>query len=252
MWCSRCSFTKHYKIGKVVDPTSGERLRLWKCARCGHQQTDPPPFIRSQPHELYFDIETSPNLAFLWSLSVPSKHVNPDMIIRDWYVISWAASWVGEKEVFSGCVTPKDAKNWDDSKILKPLWELLDTADIVIGHNAKRFDIRAVNTRFELHGFGVPRQYKVLDTLTLARRYFKFESNKLEFISKRMGFLPKHEMEFADWVRCTEGDKKTLDKMARYNIGDVKEGKKIYERMKQWVVPFPRRPRDGYKEPVLK
>jgi predicted RecB family nuclease len=250
MWCDRCYFTKLYKVGNVTDEL-GNKLRVWKCGRCGHQQTDPPPFIRSQPKELYLDIETSPNMAFLWSLRVPSGYVNSDMIVKDWFVISWAASWTDSKEVFSGIVSKREAKRWDDSKILKPLWALIDSADIVIGHNSDKFDLKKLNTRFLLHDYGVPRKYRTVDTLKVARKSFAFESNKLDYLNSKLGNLPKHEMELADWMRiCLDGDQKTLDKMVRYNRGDVVEGKKLYARLRDWVVPFPRKPRDGYKMAV--
>lgn len=246
MQCNRCYFTKFGKIGKVNQ--DGISLRVWKCLRCSNQQTDPLPFARSMPKELYLDIETSPNMAFVWSLRVPGKFINSDMLVKDWFVISWAASWADSKEVFSGVVTSRDAKRWDDRKILRPLWSLIDDADIVIGHNSDKFDLKKLNTRFLLHDYGVPRRYRTIDTLKVARKYFSFESNKLEFINSRIGNLPKHEMELSDWIRiCLEGDQRTLDKMRRYNIGDVKEGKKAYLKMKDWVMPFPRKPRDGYK-----
>lgn len=246
MQCNRCYFTRFVKVGNVTDAI-GNKLRVWKCNRCGEQRTDDPPFIRSTPKELYLDIETSPNMAFLWSLRVPGGYVNADMIIHDWYVISWAASWMDSKEVFSGVCTSRDAKNWSDKKILRPLWNLIDDADIVVGHNSDRFDLRKLNTRFLLHEFGVPRTYKTLDTLKIARKRFAFESNKLEFINSRIGNLPKHEMELSDWMQiCLNGDEKRLQKMVRYNIGDVKEGKKAYLRMRDWV-PLPTRPRNGYK-----
>lgn len=187
-------------------------------------------------------------MAFLWSLKVPSRYVNSDMIVRDWFVISWAASWTDSKQVYSGVVSSRDAKRWDDSKILRPLWELVDAADIVIGHNSQAFDVRKINTRFLLHGYGVPRPYRQIDTLKVAKKYFAFESNRLEYLNSRLGNLPKHEMELDDWIRiCLDGDQKILDKMVRYNRGDVKEGKKLYARMRDWVNPFPRRPREGYK-----
>lgn len=170
------------------------------------------------------------------------------MIVKDWYVISWAASWMDSKEVFSGRVSPLQAKRWDDSKILKPLWNLIDSADLVIGHNSQAFDVKKLNTRFLLHDYGVPRPYRQLDTLKIARKYFAFESNKLDFLNQKLGNLPKHEMELSDWIRiCLDGDLRTLERMVKYNIGDVKEGKKLYQRVRDWVQPFPRRPRDGYK-----
>ena len=43
------------------------------------------------------------------------------------------------------------------------------------------------------------------------------------------------------------GDERKLNKMVSYNRGDVREGKKAYMKVRDWVIPFPRRPRNGYK-----
>lgn len=238
MYCQECHHTKWLKPdeGKTEGKNEdGIIVRIWKCGRCGHKQFGYAPFTRERPKELYIDVETSPNLAFLWSLRVKGGFVNPDMIIKDWFLISWAASWVGSKEVYSGVVTPTQARRWSDKAIIKPLYELINQADAVIGHNVDRFDIKAINTRFVFHGLLPPTQYKTIDTLKVARKYFKFESNKMDFISKRINGLKKNDMEFQDWVDCVAGKPEVLRKMVRYNEQDVKEGKDVYQKMMEWI-----------------
>ena len=36
----------------------------------------------------------------------------------------------------------------DDKALMRKLWDLMDEADIVIGHNCDSFDIKKINSRF--------------------------------------------------------------------------------------------------------
>ena len=44
---------------------------------------------------LLLDIETSPVVAWVWGLR--DQNVGLNMIKEDWYVLSWAAKWLGDK-----------------------------------------------------------------------------------------------------------------------------------------------------------
>jgi hypothetical protein len=40
------------------------------------------------------------------------------------------------------------------------MWKLLDRADVVVGHNADKFDVRKGNARFIAHGLPPPPPYR--------------------------------------------------------------------------------------------
>ena len=171
-----------------------------------------------------------------FGLRVRGEFVNPDLLDKEYYIICWSASWVGSNEVYSGCVTPQAARKWSDKAILKPIWKLMDEADVISGHNVSGFDIKRLNARFLLNGMNPPLDFAVMDTLKVARNRFSFESNKLDYIAKRLGFRPKDAMGLDDWKKIAEsGDEKTLAKMQKYNKGDVREGKKVLETLKGWA-----------------
>lgn len=175
-------------------------------------------------------------IALPWSLKVPSKYLNREMIAQESFIISWAAGWVGEKKIISACVTSKEAKNHDDKRIMKELFELMDNADYVIGHNNKKFDIKQVNWRFKCNGLDAPISYKVIDTLQLSRKWFAAPSHCLEYLSVKRGGNPKDGMEFDDWKRIVlNGDVDRLKKMERYNRGDVREGIAVFEDFARWI-----------------
>lgn len=76
---------------------------------------------------------------------------------------------------------------------------------------------------------------KTLDTLKIARSKFAFESNKLDYISQKLGLRPKDDIRNKDWIEIvTTGNAKTLAKILKYNKGDVTSGKGVLERLMKY------------------
>lgn len=214
-------------------------LRVWRCWRCGWPQEETAPFIplhfRTTANILYLDLEISKSMYFNYGARVPSGYMNTDDLYRERYIICWSASYVGSKTVWSECVTQKEARKWDDKRILQRLQELMASADILAGHNIDKFDLRHANARFLMKGFEPVIDKKTLDTLKIARSKFFFESNKLDYISQKLGFRPKDHISNADWLQIvTSGDQKTLDKVQKYCRKDVNIGKGVLETLMQY------------------
>jgi DNA polymerase elongation subunit (family B) len=235
MYCLNCGRQQKWlKTSKTAD-VNGNTVRVWKCGTCGTPQNGYISHNRQAPKELYFDIETCFNTVGIFDLKVRSGYVSPECILKPSFVICWAACWIGGKEIFSGVVSPSSARKGDDAKILKPLWELLNEADVVIGHNCDNFDIKKMNYRFLLHGLDPPEKYKTVDTLKVARKNFSAESNKMDYLSGRLNGLKKHDMQFGDWVDCSTGKPEALNRMLKYCKNDVKEGSALYQKMLGWI-----------------
>lgn len=215
-------------------------LRVWRCFRCDEVQeevhpTSIPQHVRRGPNILYFDLEVSKSKYYSYGARVPSTFLNVDDLIQEYYIIAWSASYVGQDKIYSGCVTGEQARRWDDKEILEPLRELLESADIVAGHNVDKYDIKRINTRLLLNGFEPVVGKKTLDTLKIARGKFTFESNKLDYISQRLGFRPKDDIRNSDWLAIVDrGDEPTLKKVAKYCRGDVRNGKGVLERLMKY------------------
>jgi hypothetical protein len=242
--CERCSGKRW--LAKI-DPETGLQLkhhikleeveydlRIWKCWRCGHVQHEVEPFIplykRSKANILYIDLEVSKSLYFNYGAKVPSKYLRSDDLLKEYFIICWSASYVGNRKVWSECVTPDEALAWNDARILPRLQELISSADLIAGHNVMAFDIKRANTRFFLNGLEPVIDKKAHDTLKIARSKFSFESNKLDDIRKRLGLRPKDDIRNEDWLNILKtGDEKTLAKINKYCKADVVEGKKVLE-----------------------
>ena len=188
---------------------------------------------------LIFDIENSPNLSYVWGRY--EQNVIADE--REWNMLSFAYRWLGDRKVkaFSLPDFPgykKDRNN--DTALIMELWNLLDEADIVIGHNVDRFDVRKTNARFLSAGLTPPSPYKTVDTYKLAKKYFFLNSNKLTDLATYLGVGKKVETGGFDlWLGCMSGDKKSWKKMVEYNKHDVELTEKVYLKLRPWMNTSP-------------
>lgn len=183
---------------------------------------------------LVFDLETSPLVAYVWGLF--KQNIPIDRIIQDWYLICWSAKWLGSSETLSsslyyeGNVIGRDAEKY----AVQEMWELLDEAEIVVAHNAARFDVPKINAKFLEYGLPEPSPYKVVDTLSIAKSRFKFTSNKLDYIAHFLGQEGKKGTGFSLWARCMENDPTAIQEMIDYCVQDVDELEKVYLALRGW------------------
>lgn len=184
---------------------------------------------------LVLDIETAPNVAHLWGLF--RQTVGISQILQTGRVMCFAAKWLGEKGV----------QFWSEhthghAKTIRAAHKLLDEADAVLSYNGRSFDLPTLNKEFVKAGITPPSPYHDIDLLQVARRRFRFASNKLDLVCRELGLGAKtkhtgHEL----WVKCMNGDDKAWKLMERYNRNDVVLLEKLYFKMLPWVDQHPNR-----------
>jgi DNA polymerase elongation subunit (family B) len=172
---------------------------------------------------LFFDIEVSPNIVFSWSIG-NKIHLSIDNIIKERAIITIAYKWEGEKEIH--CLK---WDNGDDYKLLFQFSKVIHTADEVVAHNGDSFDIKWIRGRCLKHGIPLRSKINSMDTLKIARKSFRLNSNKLDYIAKFLGVGQKIHTDFDLWKQITLfNDPKALEKMITYNKMDVEVLEKIY------------------------
>jgi RNase P subunit RPR2 len=184
-----------------------------------------------------FDIETLPLHVYSWGIH--KQFLNYDNVIKDWCILSFVAKPLFSSKVTSKVLTPKEAVNRDDKRIVNDLWSLFNNADILIAHNGSRFDVPKMNARFLFHGLPPPAPYKVIDTCTAAQRAFNFTSNKLDYLAKHLGLNPKIHTDFDLWKSCDVGDPDALKQMETYNVQDVFTLEDVYVQLRPWIPKHP-------------
>ncbi len=179
---------------------------------------------------LFFDIEITPNLGFTWG----KYEQNVIRFREEWRILSFSY------RINNGPIFTEAAKKSDRIAVEK-LWVLFDEADIIVGHNSDKFDIKKVHARFAYYGLPPVSPYKTLDTLKIARRYFSFTSNKLDDLGEYMGLGRKLRHDGFDlWLRCMANDSKAWKKMLAYNAQDVRLLCRVFYRLLPFVQNFPK------------
>lgn len=194
---------------------------------------------RPGPRVAFFDIETAPIRGYTWTM----YEANVVSVQKPTYILSYAMKWAGQKSVHTRALPDyklykKDKE--DDRDLVKDLWTMMDEADVIVGHNGDAFDIKKANARFITHGLTPPSPSKTIDTLKIARRMFKFDSNKLDSIGGYLGVgrkLPHTGIHL--WLGCMNGDPKAWRLMRRYNAQDVRLLEQVYLKVRAWAPNHP-------------
>lgn len=187
------------------------------------------------PKVLTIDIETSPLFGAVWGLF--NNFLSLEQVRDDWFIMSFSAKWLHSEEVIY-----MDQRNQipmeDDTPLLRAIWQLLDTADVVIAHNGLRFDTKKINARFVLNGMKPPSPYRVVDTLIIAKRNFNFTSNKLQYLTDKLTDTKKRSHGkfpgYLLWQQCLIGNAEAWDEMRLYNIDDVRSLEELYKVFLPW------------------
>lgn len=184
-----------------------------------------------QPKGLVYDVETGPNLGWVWG----KWEQNVIQFEQEWQLLSFSYKWLGEKKTY---VVGQDSVS-EEALVLR-VWQLFDESDFVIAHNGDKFDQKMMNVKFMEYGLTPPSPYKSIDTLKIAKRYFRFNSNKLDDLGQKLGVGKKAETGgFETWLGCLKGDKKAWAKMLKYNKQDVILLEKIYLALRPWMTNHP-------------
>lgn len=188
------------------------------------------------PNVLILDIELAPLQVDAWDIW--QQNIGINQIRRDRFILSYAAKWWGRKEIFYQDQS-KRRNIANDKELCRSLWKLIDQADIIVGHNIKKFDEKIIYSRFLTHSLPRPSKCRVIDTLLLAKRHFSFISNSLEYLTSRLCVKHKkkksrkfigHEL----WTEVLHGNPKAWKEFRAYNVGDILSTEELWEKLEPY------------------
>jgi len=128
----------------------------------------------------------------------------------------------------------------DRKTMLKSIHNLIEEADVVVHYNGLRFDMPMLNKEFLEAKMQPPSPVKHIDLLRVVKSNFRFVSNKLDYVSQRLGLGKKtahegHEL----WLKVMNNDRAAWKRMEEYIKNDVVLLEKLYDRLKGWVKQHP-------------
>jgi DNA polymerase elongation subunit (family B) len=185
---------------------------------------------------LILDYEVSEVVATTYDVyRGPSRRIlkNPQIIAVAW-------KFRGESKIHSRILPDyKGYKvglmNLDDRKLCEEVYDVMKEADVIVGHNIKKFDLTVARTRFFEHGFKPTKEWGVEDTLQILWSQFKLPRNTLDEACKFVGIKGKGKQRHSDFVDgCYDGEMKDWKGMQKYNINDVEITEAFYEKIGPW------------------
>lgn len=189
--------------------------------------------LETAPRILTIDIETRPNLGYIWGLW--DQNISLSQLVQSGSMISFAAKWYGDKTV----IFYSDHHDGHDVMV-QAAWELMNDAEVIVHYNGKTFDMKWLHAEFVSAGMPPPSPHKDIDLLTVVKSRFKFPSNKLDYVAQRLGLGAKTTHTGFDlWVKCMAGDDKAWALMRKYNIQDTKLTEALYDRLRPWIKNHP-------------
>ena len=182
------------------------------------------------PKVLTVDIETSPNICYVWSL-FGEQHISPSQILEPSRVLCFAAKWLGNKRVEF-----YSEHHHSREEMIRESWRLYDEADIVVTYNGPGFDNKHLAREWLMMGLGPPSPWVDVDLLAVNRRRFKFTSNKLGYVTEALGLPTKLDTGGqALWNAVLAGDDKAWEKFKRYNVQDAVITEQLLVLLRDWT-----------------
>ena len=191
----------------------------------------------NEPKILLYDIETTHNVVASFDLRDEyTPHTN---IIQERYIVCAAWQWLGEAKIHAVSVLDdpklyrKDPHN--DRHVVETLHKLMSEADVIVAHNGDAFDRRYVETRILYHGLPALSPVASIDTYKVAKGRFRFNSNRLDYLGKFLGFGGKISTPPGLWLDVLKGDADAIRTMVRYNKRDVELLKNVFLKLRPYM-----------------
>jgi DNA polymerase elongation subunit (family B) len=195
----------------------------------------------AEPKIVLFDLETS--LIEYSGFTLYPDSIPHSSIRQDWYIICGCWKELSSKRINSVSVSDDPARykknHKDDYHVVKTLHEVMSSADVVIAHNLKKFDMRKLNARIVYHKLPPLPPFLLVDTLTEARKIANFTSNRLDYLAKHLGYKGKMPTTAGLWMDVMDGNKRALDEMVRYCKNDVDILEFVYLRLRPYIRNHP-------------
>jgi hypothetical protein len=205
---------------------------------------------------LALDIETSPNLVYTWGLF--DQNVGLNQVVDTTRILCFAAQWIGDdtggypfgQKPKKGVVFYSEGTHHQTSavpagkaprrRMLEAAHQMIDEADVVLHYNGTTFDMPHLSREFLEAGMAPPSPYAQIDLYRVVKGQFKFQSKRLEHVSRQLGLAGKVDNGGFDlWTRVMAGEWSAWKEMEKYNRQDVTLLDELYEILLPWIPNHP-------------
>lgn len=182
---------------------------------------------------LFYDIETRPIVAEVWGLR--DQNIGLNQIREPGGVLCFSAKWLGKSEV-------QFYSDWTHGhkEMLQAMHRLWGEADAICGYNNDSFDNKHMRAEFIKNDLPSPPPVASIDLYKTVRSQFRFDSNKLDFVSRQLGIGSKVQHQgHTLWTEVLGGDPKAQKMMERYCKQDARLTEALYKKLRPFITNHP-------------
>lgn len=193
---------------------------------------------------LYIDIEKT--FAFSGHYQQWGVNLAQEAKLKESYILSFSYAWgdgdirseVLKAEAIRGdllrSIVQNDVTTDIDFDLVLKIWHLLDQANVVVAHNGRGYDIKEINAAFLRYNLPLPSPYKVIDTLSIAKKMFRIPFKSLKYLAQYLNVTQKISNDGNKfWKLASIGySDEILESMAAYNRGDIQTLREVYLKLR--------------------
>ena len=144
-----------------------------------------------------------------------------------------------DQQVFRADQYPRWKKGLraNDSELVRDILVAVEDVDVIIAHNGVFYDMPFLRTRALIHGLPAVNPAKIIDPVLLARKEFRFHSNRLDSISNVLQTaVQKTPVSPAVWMAAIgDGDAAAMDEIVTHCIHDVEVLAEVTYKIRKYV-----------------
>lgn len=165
------------------------------------------------------------------------------------YLLAIAWKFSGDKKV--SCLSIVDAPTFasdptNDKWLVKRFREVVENADIVVGHYSTRFDYPFLQARALYHNLDpFPTDIRHIDTWRISRDKLRLNSNRLASVAAHLGLEEKTALSGPIWIKAMAGHKASIKYVVEHCIQDVVVLEQVYEKIKSLRADNPKVSHEG-------
>lgn len=194
-----------------------------------------------EPRILFYDLETSLQTVAVFQLG-GNDWIQPSNILQERYIICASWQWLGEDKIHAVSQLDDPARYakdpTDDRHVVETLHAVMSEADVIVAHYGDSFDNKYVKTRALFHGLDPLPPIQTIDTKKIAKQFFYFNANNLDYIGQYLKVGKKLPHGPGLWLDIIKGGEKAvaaIKKMVVYNKGDVALLKAVYLKLRPYM-----------------
>lgn len=149
-------------------------------------------------------------------------------------ILSYCIANQKSDEIFHKVITKKELATCLDKEVVESCIQDLKKLDKVITYYGTGFDLPFLRTRAVSLGLDFPEYGELIheDMYYVVRNKFKLSRNRLDNVMQTLfGETEKTRITAEHWIKALQGNLNSLDYILDHNKRDVKELKKLYNRI---------------------